>query len=34
MADTSNLVLPYLAANQSQKHITVNDALRRLDAPP
>ena len=32
MADTSNLVLPYLAANQSQKHVTVNEALRRLDA--
>lgn len=32
MADTPNLVLPYLAANQSQKHVTVNDALRRLDA--
>ena len=32
MADTTNLVLPYLAANQSQKHVTVNEALRRLDA--
>ncbi|MBU9710139.1 DUF2793 domain-containing protein, partial [Paenibacillus sp. AK121] len=32
MADTPNLVLPYLAANQSQKHVTVNDGLRRLDA--
>ena len=32
MADTPNLVQPYLAANQSQKHITVNEALRRLDA--
>lgn len=32
MADTPNLVLPYLAANQSQKHVTVNEALRRLDA--
>ncbi len=32
MADTPNLVLPFLAANQSQKHVTVNEALRRLDA--
>ena len=32
MADTPNLVLPYIAANQSQKHVTVNEALRRLDA--
>jgi hypothetical protein len=32
MADTPNLVLPYLAANQAQKHVTVNEALRRLDA--
>jgi hypothetical protein len=32
MADTPNLVLPYVAANQSQKHVTVNEALRRLDA--
>ncbi len=32
MADTPNLVLPYLAASQSQKHVTVNEALRRLDA--
>ena len=31
MADTPNLVLPYLAANQSQKHVTMNEALRRLD---
>ena len=32
MADMPNLVLPYLAVNQSQKHVTVNKALRRLDA--
>lgn len=32
MADTPNLVMPYVAANQSQKHVTVNEALRRLDA--
>ena len=32
MADKPNLVLPYIAANQSQKHVTVNEALRRLDA--
>ena len=31
--DTSpNLALPYLLANQAQKHVTVNEALRRLDA--
>ncbi len=29
---TSNLALPYLAAGQAQKHVTVNEALRRLDA--
>ena len=32
MAGTPNLVLPYLAASQAQKHVTVNEALRRLDA--
>ena len=32
MAGTPNLVLSYLAANQAQKHVTVNEALRRLDA--
>ncbi|MBY6055374.1 DUF2793 domain-containing protein [Leisingera daeponensis] len=31
MADTTRLVLPYLAAGQSQKHVTHNDALRLLD---
>jgi hypothetical protein len=32
MSNTSNLALPYLAAGQAQKHVTVNDSLRRLDA--
>lgn len=32
MADTTNLTLPYLAAGQAQKHVTVNESLRRLDA--
>lgn len=33
MADTSsNLLLPYLAAGQAQKHVTVNESLLRLDA--
>ena len=32
MADTSpNLTLPYLAPAQAQKHVTVNEALQRLD---
>ncbi|PTW49899.1 uncharacterized protein DUF2793 [Rhodovulum kholense] len=32
MADTPNLSLPLLQAAQSQKHVTVNEALTRLDA--
>lgn len=32
MSDSTNLGLPYLAAAQAQKHVTVNEALRRLDA--
>lgn len=32
MADTVNLGLPLLAAAQSQKHVTVNEALSRLDS--
>jgi len=32
MADTANLVLPLIAAGQSQKHVTHNEALLRLDA--
>lgn len=32
MADTANLVLPLIAAGQSQKHVTHNEALMRLDA--
>lgn len=29
---SSNLLLPYLAAGQAQKHVTVNESLLRLDA--
>ncbi|MGB0412551.1 MAG: DUF2793 domain-containing protein, partial [Pikeienuella sp.] len=32
MSDTPNLGLPLLAASQAQKHVTMNDALLRLDA--
>jgi len=33
MTDTSpRLALPYLQASQAQKHVTMNDALRQLDA--
>ncbi len=32
MSDTTNLMLPYLAPGQAQKHVTVNEGLRRLDA--
>src|SRR5262249_39927253 len=32
MSDTTRLQLPYLAAGQAQKHVTVNESLRRLDA--
>ena len=32
MADTTNLVLPYLEAAQAQKHVTHNEALTILDA--
>ena len=32
MSETPNLKLPYLAAAQSQKHVTHNEALRALDA--
>jgi Protein of unknown function (DUF2793) len=31
MSDSSKLQLPYLDAGQAQKHVTVNDALARLD---
>jgi len=31
MAETTNLSLPLLAAAQAQKHVTVNEALVRLD---
>lgn len=32
MADTNRLALPLLAASQAQKHVTVNEALKLLDA--
>ena len=32
MTDTPNLSLPYIAPSQAQKHVTHNEALRRLDA--
>ncbi|QIE54501.1 DUF2793 domain-containing protein [Pikeienuella piscinae] len=32
MSDTPNLSLPLLAAGQAQKHVTMNEALARLDA--
>jgi len=32
MSDTANLKLPLLAAAQAQKHVTMNEALLRLDA--
>lgn len=32
MTETPRLSLPYLASNQAQKHVTLNESLRRLDA--
>ncbi|KAF0227744.1 MAG: hypothetical protein FD175_2450 [Beijerinckiaceae bacterium] len=32
MTTTPNLTLPYLAAGQAQKHVTLNESLRMLDA--
>lgn len=32
MPHTPNLSLPYLEAGQAQKHVTLNESLRRLDA--
>jgi hypothetical protein len=32
MSNTANLLLPYLAVGQAQKHVTVNETLRKLDA--
>ena len=32
MSNTTNLALRYLAVGQAQKHVTVNETLRRLDA--
>lgn len=32
MADTATLKLPLVAASQAQKHVTVNEALARIDA--
>jgi len=29
---SANLLLPYLASGQAQKHVTVNESLRKLDA--
>lgn len=31
-SNTANLQLPYLAVGQAQKHVTLNESLRRLDA--
>ena len=32
MSNSSNLMLPFLAVGQAQKHVTVNETIRRLDA--
>lgn len=32
MTETPNLALPYLQSQQAQKHVTLNESLRRLDA--
>ncbi len=32
MSNSLNLELPYLSGGQAQKHVTVNDALRRIDS--
>ncbi len=32
MTNSPNLILPYIDAAQSQKHVTHNDAIRKLDA--
>lgn len=32
MSDSPNLALPFLAAGQAQKHVTINEALLALDA--
>ena len=32
MSNSSNLVLPFLAVGQAQKHVTVNETIRKLDA--
>ncbi|MFK7902301.1 MAG: DUF2793 domain-containing protein, partial [Nitratireductor sp.] len=32
MQDTPNLTLPYILPSQAQKHVTHNEAIRRLDA--
>ena len=32
MSETTRLNLPYLAEAQAQKHVTINEGLRRLDA--
>jgi hypothetical protein len=32
MSNSLNLELPYVQGAQAQKHVTVNDALRRIDS--
>lgn len=32
MSNSTNLVLPFLAVGQAQKHVTMNETIRRLDA--
>ncbi|MEM7470051.1 MAG: DUF2793 domain-containing protein [Pseudomonadota bacterium] len=32
MSETTNLKLPFIAPSQAQKHVTVNEALARVDA--
>lgn len=32
MSNSTNLALPYLAEGQAQKHVTLNETIRRLDA--
>ena len=31
MDSSTNLQMPYLMPSQAQKHVTVNESLRRLD---
>ena len=32
MEQSANLLLPYIMPSQAQKHVTHNEAIRRLDA--